>query len=56
MQAMLRHLDFKPLKCVVVASPGFVRDAFLEYVWAQVLVALTGSIIEACPYPPLPRS
>ena len=31
MQAILRHVNFDIVKCVLVASPGFVRDQFHEY-------------------------
>jgi len=37
MQALLRHVNFDVIKCVLVASPGFVKDQFLEYVLAQAL-------------------
>lgn len=30
--AMVRHLDFSIVKCVLVASPGFVKDKLMEYV------------------------
>ena len=26
------HLDLEKLKCVLIASPGFVRDEFLQYI------------------------
>lgn len=31
MQAILRHVNFDVVKCVLVASPGFVRDQFFNY-------------------------
>lgn len=31
MQAILRHVDFSIVKCVLVASPGFVKDQFFEW-------------------------
>lgn len=31
MQAILRHINFDIVKCVILASPGFVRDQFYEY-------------------------
>ncbi|XP_049867522.1 protein pelota [Pectinophora gossypiella] len=31
MQSILRHVDFAVVKCVIVASPGFVKDQFFEY-------------------------
>jgi len=30
-QAVLRHIDFNKVKCVVLGSPGFVKDDFFEY-------------------------
>jgi protein pelota len=30
-QAILRHVDFSQIKCVVLASPGFVKDDFYQY-------------------------
>ncbi len=32
LQALLRHVDFTVTKAVVVASPGFTKDKFMEYV------------------------
>jgi len=36
-QAILRHFDFDIVKCVVVASPGFVKDQFAEYMFSQAI-------------------
>ncbi|KAH3757350.1 protein pelota-like [Pelomyxa schiedti] len=36
LQAMIRHFDFSIVKCVIIASPGFVKDEFMEYMWAEV--------------------
>ena len=36
LQAMLTHLNFSVLKCVIIASPGFVKDDFMKYVNAQI--------------------
>lgn len=30
-QAILQHVDFAKVKCVVIGSPGFVKDDFFEY-------------------------
>lgn len=35
LQAMLRHINFDVTKCIIVASPGFVKDQFIEYMWQQ---------------------
>ncbi|XP_060529067.1 protein pelota [Cylas formicarius] len=37
MQAILRHIDFEVIKCVLVASPGFVRDQFFEYMFQMAI-------------------
>lgn len=31
LQALLRHVDFEIVKCVIVASPGFTKDQFYKY-------------------------
>lgn len=31
MAAILRHLNFEVVKAVLIASPGFVKDQFLEH-------------------------
>lgn len=33
MQAILRHIDFSIVKCVLIASPGFVREQFYDYMF-----------------------
>ncbi|XP_012940350.1 protein pelota [Aplysia californica] len=34
-QAFQRHCNFDIVKCVLVASPGFVKDHFADYLFAQ---------------------
>lgn len=36
-QAVLRHFNFDVLKCILVASPGFVKDQFSEYMFNQAV-------------------
>jgi len=36
-QAALRHFNFEVLKCILVASPGFVKDQFSEYMFNQAV-------------------
>lgn len=36
-QSLLRHLPFQTLKVVVLASPGFTKDAFFDYVFAEAV-------------------
>lgn len=35
MQAVVRHVNFEIVKCVLIASPGFVKDQFFEYILQQ---------------------
>ncbi|XP_069684035.1 protein pelota [Periplaneta americana] len=37
MQGILRHVNFDIVKCVLIASPGFVRDQFYEYMFQQAV-------------------
>jgi len=32
MQGILRHIDFNQVKVIIVASPGFIKDQFMEFV------------------------
>lgn len=37
LQAILRHVNFEITRCILLASPGFVKDHFFEYMmqWAS---------------------
>ena len=37
MQALRRHINFDIVKCVLIASPGFVKDQFFEYMFQQAV-------------------
>ncbi|CAH2073560.1 unnamed protein product, partial [Iphiclides podalirius] len=37
MQGILRHIDFNIVKCVIIASPGFVKDQFFDYMMQQAI-------------------
>lgn len=37
MQAILRHINFDIVKCILVASPGFVKDQFFEYMYQMAV-------------------
>lgn len=37
MQGILRHVSFDVVKCVLIASPGFVKDQFYEYMFQQAV-------------------
>nr|CAD2174310.1 unnamed protein product [Meloidogyne enterolobii] len=34
--AFLRHVNLEQIKCVVIASPGFLREQFMEFFWQYV--------------------
>ncbi|XP_020616693.1 protein pelota homolog isoform X1 [Orbicella faveolata] len=36
-QGILRHFNFEVLKCILVASPGFVKDQFCDYMFQQAV-------------------
>ncbi|CAB3359850.1 Hypothetical predicted protein [Cloeon dipterum] len=35
LQSIIRHVNFDVVKCVLIASPGFVKDQFMEYLVQQ---------------------
>lgn len=37
LQGILRHINFDVVKCVLIASPGFVKDQFFEYLNQQAV-------------------
>lgn len=37
MQGILRHVNFEIVKCILIASPGFVRDVFYEYMFQEAV-------------------
>ncbi|XP_050668046.1 protein pelota [Leptidea sinapis] len=37
MQGILRHIDFSVVKCIILASPGFVKDQFFDYMIQQAV-------------------
>lgn len=37
LQGILRHINFDVVKCVLVASPGFVKDQFFDYLNQQAI-------------------
>lgn len=36
-QGILRHINFEVIKCILVASPGFVKDQFCDYMFQQAV-------------------
>uniref|UniRef100_H2LMQ9 Protein pelota homolog n=1 Tax=Oryzias latipes TaxID=8090 RepID=H2LMQ9_ORYLA len=37
MQAILRHINFDVVKCILVGSPGFVKDQFISYMFKEAV-------------------
>uniref|UniRef100_A0A3B4GN98 Protein pelota homolog n=2 Tax=Haplochromini TaxID=319058 RepID=A0A3B4GN98_9CICH len=37
MQAILRHINFDVVKCILVASPGYVKDQFTTYLFNEAV-------------------
>lgn len=37
MQGILRHVNFDVVKCILIASPGFVRDQFYGYMIQEAI-------------------
>lgn len=35
LQAVMKHVNLSVIKCILVASPGFTKDQFLEYLWKE---------------------
>ncbi|GJN01461.1 hypothetical protein PR202_ga18730 [Eleusine coracana subsp. coracana] len=35
LQALLKHVDFEVVQCVVIASPGFTKDQFRDYLFLE---------------------
>ncbi|KAG0229313.1 hypothetical protein BGW42_001653 [Actinomortierella wolfii] len=36
-QAVVRHIDFDIVKCVIIGSPGFVREQVYEFIFAEAV-------------------
>ncbi|EFN69659.1 Protein pelota [Camponotus floridanus] len=46
MQGILRHINFDLVKCVILASPGFVKDQFMDYMIQQAIKSDNKIILE----------
>jgi protein pelota len=46
LRAVLQHVDFAVVKCLIIASPGFVKDQFNEYMLAQAVQRDLKQILE----------
>lgn len=45
-QAIQRHINFDVVKCVLVASPGFVREQFCDYMFQQAVKTDNKTLLE----------
>lgn len=46
MQGILRHVSFDIVKCIIIASPGFVKDQFMDYMIEQAIKSDNKLILE----------
>lgn len=46
MQGILRHVNFDVVKCILLASPGFVKDKFFEYMFQEAVKSDNKLLIE----------
>ena len=45
-QGIVRHINFDIVKCVILASPGFVKDQFMSYMMEQAVKTDNKIILE----------
>lgn len=45
-QGIIRHVNFDVVKCVLIASPGFVKDQFFQYMYEQAIKTDNKMLIE----------
>lgn len=46
-QSFLRHIPYSSLKAIVIASPGFVKDAVYDYIFEQAIKTNNKALIQA---------
>ncbi|KAJ3288785.1 hypothetical protein HK104_007959 [Borealophlyctis nickersoniae] len=46
LQAIVRHINFEVVKVLIIASPGFVKDALYEYIFANAVRTDNRMILE----------
>ncbi|XP_011494656.1 PREDICTED: protein pelota [Ceratosolen solmsi marchali] len=46
MQGILKHVNFDVVKCIILASPGFVKDQFMNYMIQQAVKSENKLILE----------
>lgn len=45
--AIIRHFDFDQLKCVIIASPGFVKESIMNYIMEEAQRTGNKAILQA---------
>ncbi|CAI7819192.1 unnamed protein product, partial [Closterium sp. NIES-54] len=45
-QGVQRHIDFNVIRCLLIASPGFTKDQFFEYMMLEATRQNIRAIIE----------
>lgn len=46
-QSFLRHIPYTTLRAIVIASPGFVRDAVYDYIFAEATKTNNKALLQA---------
>lgn len=46
-QSFLRHIPYASLRAIVIASPGFVKDAIYDYIFAEATKANNKALLQA---------
>lgn len=46
-QSFLRHMPYASLRAIIIASPGFVRDAIYDYIFTQATKANNKALLQA---------
>eukprot|EP00899_Mesostigma_viride_P023423 jgi/Mesvir1/4265/Mv22226-RA.1 len=49
LQAVIRHVDFNVVNCLVIASPGFTKNQFFDYMMAEAQKRELKPLLEARP-------
>lgn len=46
-QSFLRHMPYYSLRAIIIASPGFVKDAIYDYIFAQATKANNKALLQS---------
>ena len=46
-QSFIRHIPYASLRAIVIASPGFVKDAVYDYIFAQAMKTNNKALMQA---------